>query len=238
MKISDQLAMLEISNERTIFPVLVWDDTSLVLIDTGFPGQFPLFQQAIEELGFQLSQLTHIMLTHEDLDHIGCLKELVAAAPGVRVLAHRIEAESISGQAPPNKVMANAAKKELTQEEKEQLEQRIANYKQYTVPVDQLLDDGEVIPLCGGIEVIHTPGHTAGHVCYYMMRDKVIMTGDTVGVSGDSLTGPVPMHTPYMEQAVQSNRKLESTTAEALIAYHGGLFRGDVAAAIKALSQN
>jgi len=238
MKITEHLAMLEISNERTIFPVLVWDDQNLVLIDTGFPGQFSLFQKAIEENGFQLSQLTHILLTHEDLDHIGCLKELVAASPGVRVLAHHIEAESISGQAPPNKVMANAAKKELSPEEKEQLEQRIANYKLYTVSVDQLLNDGEVIPLCGGIEVIHTPGHTAGHVCYYMIRDKVIMTGDTVGVNGDGLMGPVLMHTPYMEQAVQSNRKLESTPAEALIAYHGGLFRGDVAAAIKALSQN
>lgn len=238
MKLSDNAAMLEINSERSaVHPLLIWDETNLVLIDAGFPGQFALFKQAIEEHGFSLDRLTHILLTHEDLDHIGCLRELVAAAPGVSVFAHEAEAPSICGEAPPNKMMANAAKRELSDEDKLQLEQRIANYKQYTAAVDRLLRDGEVLPICGGIEVIHTPGHTAGHVCYFLQRDRILMTGDTVGISEGALTGPTPMHTADMKQAVESNRKLAEVEATALVAYHGGVFRGDVPTALRNLPQ-
>lgn len=46
----------------------------------------------------------------------------------------------------------------------------------------QLLDDGQEISPGGGIRlrVIHTPGHSADSVCYYLEEEGVLFTGDTV----------------------------------------------------------
>jgi len=52
---------------------------------------------------------------------------------------------------------------------------------QYKGPVDIPLEGGEEIPLGGErIKVIHTPGHTAGGICYYSEKSKLAFTGDTI----------------------------------------------------------
>jgi glyoxylase-like metal-dependent hydrolase (beta-lactamase superfamily II) len=48
-------------------------------------------------------------------------------------------------------------------------------------PVDTVpIVDGDVIPVLGGLEVIHTPGHTPGSVCLYGRRDRVLFVGDAL----------------------------------------------------------
>jgi glyoxylase-like metal-dependent hydrolase (beta-lactamase superfamily II) len=42
------------------------------------------------------------------------------------------------------------------------------------------IENGDVLPMLGGLEVIHTPGHTPGSVCLYGRRDKVLFVGDTL----------------------------------------------------------
>jgi glyoxylase-like metal-dependent hydrolase (beta-lactamase superfamily II) len=42
------------------------------------------------------------------------------------------------------------------------------------------IEDGEVLPVLGGLRVIHTPGHTPGSVCLYGPRDRVLFVGDTL----------------------------------------------------------
>ncbi len=44
------------------------------------------------------------------------------------------------------------------------------------------LDDGEVLPVLGGLQVIHTPGHTPGSVCLYAPRHRILFTGDVLQV--------------------------------------------------------
>ncbi|MBC7446736.1 MAG: MBL fold metallo-hydrolase, partial [Hymenobacteraceae bacterium] len=46
------------------------------------------------------------------------------------------------------------------------------------VVVDERLRDGDVLPLGGGLEVIHTPGHSAGHVALLLHRESVLIAGD------------------------------------------------------------
>ncbi|MDR2162743.1 MAG: MBL fold metallo-hydrolase [Clostridiales Family XIII bacterium] len=51
----------------------------------------------------------------------------------------------------------------------------------YKGRVDAVLEDGETLYLNGeSVHVLHTPGHTAGGVCYYMPGSKVSFTGDTI----------------------------------------------------------
>lgn len=56
-----------------------------------------------------------------------------------------------------------------------------ADMDRYKGTVDRPLEDGDVILLEGeDIRVIHTPGHTAGGVCFFSEKSKLAFTGDTI----------------------------------------------------------
>jgi glyoxylase-like metal-dependent hydrolase (beta-lactamase superfamily II) len=40
--------------------------------------------------------------------------------------------------------------------------------------------DGDVLPVLGGLEVIHTPGHTPGSVCLFARRSGLLFVGDVL----------------------------------------------------------
>lgn len=74
MEISKGIAMLQLDFEGNIIhPVLIWDEEMAVLIDTGFPGQYDDLCIELEKVGVPISQLKAVILTHQDVDHIGCL---------------------------------------------------------------------------------------------------------------------------------------------------------------------
>lgn len=55
----------------SIYPVVLKDDGNMVLIDCGYTGFLPILEQAMEEKGLVCSELTHVLLTHQDHDHMG-----------------------------------------------------------------------------------------------------------------------------------------------------------------------
>jgi hydroxyacylglutathione hydrolase len=47
--------------------------------------------------------------------------------------------------------------------------------------IDELVSDNDLINIAGTkTRVIHTPGHTLGHVCFYMADEKCLFSGDTI----------------------------------------------------------
>lgn len=53
--------------------------------------------------------------------------------------------------------------------------------------VDRVVKGGETIPDCGGINVYHTPGHTAGHISLFIPRTKTLIAGDAIVSAGEHL---------------------------------------------------
>lgn len=60
-------------------------------------------------------------------------------------------------------------------------------------PIDIPLVDGDTFKV-GGLTVraVHTPGHTAGHNCYFVEETGTLFTGDNVLGVGSSAIGPPP----------------------------------------------
>jgi glyoxylase-like metal-dependent hydrolase (beta-lactamase superfamily II) len=93
-----------------------------------------------------------------------------------------------------------------------------------TAKVDETIEDSVELLYCGGIIIIHTPGHTPNHICLYLKQSKILIAGDTLGVLDGELAGPVPEHTPDMDLAKESLQKFTQYDIEKVITYHGGLY--------------
>lgn len=205
-------------------PVLVSDGQDLVLIDTSIPGNTEQLLQVIRDTGFDPAHITHLILTHQDIDHMGCARDLKARHPGILVMAHALEAPYIEGRQTAIKMAKLPEGHEIRRA-----------YEKRTLPIDRLLHDAELLPLCGGIRVIHTPGHTPGHVCLLIESLRALVAGDALRVDNGQLLGPHPEHTQHMDEAKRSLSALRDQRIDQIVAFHGGPFVGDVCAALAAI---
>ncbi len=84
------------------------------------------------------------------------------------------------------------------------------------------LRHGERIPYCGGIEVIHVPGHSEGNCCYYLPEKKVVVGGDTIfGDEQGNLSAPPERYCLDVEQASREIKRLMDYDFDVLLITHG-----------------
>jgi glyoxylase-like metal-dependent hydrolase (beta-lactamase superfamily II) len=235
MKIADGVTMLELVREmpgqkNIIYPTLIWDQETALLVDTGYPGQFEDILKAIAGEGVSFEKLQGVIITHQDIDHTGSLADLVRESHGsIKVYAHTEEKAYIQGDKPLVKLSSPQWGKFMESLPEERRRQMIAVF---TNPpkarVDNPVTDGEILPYGGGITIIHTPGHTPGHICLYLNRSKTLIAGDALNVSGGQLGGPNPHATADMDLALRSLKKLLQYDIETIVCYHGGIYQHKV----------
>jgi glyoxylase-like metal-dependent hydrolase (beta-lactamase superfamily II) len=238
MHIAKGIEMLEITAQvmggsDTIYPTLLWDHNSAVLIDTGFPGLLPKFKEALKEADVPWEQLRTVIITHQDLDHIGSLPALLSEeCLDLTVMAHEIEKPYIEGERMLLKHTPEAlAAAEAMIPPHVPEEWRRAFLSVLSHPpkgrVDQTLVDREILPLAGGITVIHTPGHSPGHLSLYHHNSRTLIAADALTVQDGELHGPTPSATPDMKLALSSLTKFAEYEIDTVICYHGGIYRGN-----------
>lgn len=226
-----------LGEERTIHPVLLRDGDSVALVDAGYPGQLPLLEQALREAGVSLEQLTAVIVTHQDIDHIGGLPGLLQAAPyPLEVLAHPLEQPFIEGRQTLLKFSGDALKgiDSWPEAMSAPFKRLIANPPR--ADVTGLLLGGETLPYGGGVTVIPTPGHTPGHISLYHPASRTLIAADALLVEDGELQLSQPALTWDMRAAVQSVRDLCRYDIETVICYHGGLYVGNAAKRLNELA--
>jgi glyoxylase-like metal-dependent hydrolase (beta-lactamase superfamily II) len=198
------------------------------LVDTGLPGQVDALAAALAEAGVQVADIRRIILTHQDIDHVGSLHDLVSAT-GAQVLAHATEIPAIDGT-----VLPRFAPPEVL-EQRPELRAVIEQFR--PTPVDVALGDGTRLDLAGGVRVIFTPGHTPGHISLYLERSRTLITGDALTANEGQLAGPNQGATPDMPTAGQSVRRLADLDVRTIVCYHGGVVRDDAQGQLRRVAQ-
>lgn len=245
MRIYEGLEMLEIhgnmfGNPGVFHPTVIWDDQEIVLIDTGLPGQVDLLREAMDNAGISFEKISKIIITHHDTDHIGGLSTIVKEAnSAIQVISSIGEKPYIQGDLRPIKMTAERMEKieamfnTIPIEKRSQLK---AVYTNTSAKVDTTMEDGQELPICGGIQFISTSGHTPGHICLYLKKYKVLIAGDALNVFEGKLLGPNPQFTYNMEDALNSLKKLSKYDIQTVICYHGGIYTDNVNQRIQELA--
>jgi glyoxylase-like metal-dependent hydrolase (beta-lactamase superfamily II) len=230
MKIADNIERLELpmnlmGSERLIYPTIMWDEDNVILVDAGIPGYLLQLKNAMIEAGVSFDRLNKIIVTHQDIDHIGGIKGILSEKPEVIVLAHEDDKPYIQGEKKIVRLNPQFMKRINALPDDERLK-ILDMFENSSVKVNQTISDGEVLPYCGGITVIHTPGHTPGHVCLYHQMSKTLIVGDTMNIIDKQLVGPNKdmMSEDEANDANNSLKKFKDYDIVNIITYHGGLF--------------
>jgi glyoxylase-like metal-dependent hydrolase (beta-lactamase superfamily II) len=244
VKTASGFAMLDIAAhilgmQQIIHPTLIWDHETVILVDSGFPGLVPQFREAMEKAGVPFEKLNTVILTHHDIDHIGSLGEIRRKLPHpITVLAYEEEKPYIEGVKTPLKVAQLEANLSALPQGMQTTYQKLkAAFETSRTTVDKTLIDGDELPYCGGITVIHTPGHTLGHICLYLQKSKTLIAGDALEVEGGKLVMAPPSTNYDMVMCKQSLKKLTQYDIQAVICYHGGLYQSNPGQTIAALAK-
>lgn len=194
-------------------------DGGLVLVDAGFPSQEDDILAAAATLGS--GEIRHILVTHCHGDHTGSLAHLQKRT-GATVYMHSKEASMIAkGQAvthltPPEGLVGGLLHRRLAS---------IVPPRVAPVKADVLLKDKAQLPLAGGIEIVHTPGHTPGHVVFAVRQAGAVILGDAAA----NVFGLRPMPNGDHWQAEQSLRRIARRTFDIAGFAHGDAIRGRAA---------
>jgi glyoxylase-like metal-dependent hydrolase (beta-lactamase superfamily II) len=139
-------------------------EPELSVIDCGYAGDGPRIGRAIEAEGRAATELRRVVITHGHPDHAGSAAELAGA--GATVLIHPADVEGM------RRTWKDVVRKPS----------RGTVFAAMTPPLERFepIEDGDVLPILGGLKVVHTPGHTPGSVCLYGARDRILFVGDAL----------------------------------------------------------
>jgi len=201
---------------------LIEGHDGLTLIDAGFPRKEAAVFQSIRGLGRSPEQLKHLIFTHGHPDHIGSAAAIVRET-GAKTYMHPLDiplAESggpFRPMTPAPGLLAQVLCR-LFFDPDERME---------PVTINQPLSDGEILPIAGGIEVIHTPGHCAGHVALLWRPRRMLFAGD-VCTNLMGLGDPVGFES--LKEGRASQRKLANLSFDAAGFGHGKPIARDASA--------
>jgi len=157
-------------------------------------------------------EISMLALTHVHPDHQGVAKD-VCEARGIPLACHAGDVDAMEGRRPVQEASASNP-----------VNRMIASIWQGPpYKVERVLEEGDEV---ARFRVVHTPGHSRGHVLFFRESDRVVICGDVIrnmsyatGLPG--IKEPPPLFTYDMEENRRSIRKLAELNPSLILPGHG-----------------
>ncbi|MFW9921861.1 MAG: MBL fold metallo-hydrolase [Candidatus Thorarchaeota archaeon] len=123
--------------------------SQLILVDTGLKSTAKSLVRQITKKWGSLSKIKMIILTHRHLDHTGGIPYLLELLPEVELVCHQAEAPLFN-----------------------------EDFKEQNITITRTVKHNDYLDMKLKLRVIHTPGHSFGHICLLFEEDHLILVGD------------------------------------------------------------
>lgn len=212
----------------------------MTAVDAGLPGFGGSLVADLASLGFSLSDVEAVILTHPDADHTGLVPTFREA--GARVLIHAADEPKLrkpgpkSGDAKPQNMLPDLWRPSFWRTAAALIGAQ--GYKMAKITDAETFGDDDVLDVPGKPQVIFTPGHTPGHSAFLFEGPRALIVGDAMCTLSPVTHARGPQLLPHAmnesnEQALRSLDQLEPVEADVILFGHGEPWRDGVADAVK-----
>lgn len=163
-------------------------DKELVIFDTGLnmDGSYEILKKDLSDAGLSINNIRHVFLTHAHTDHCSMAGHLQKET-GAKIYLSQAAAEEYGHFRQPESAIKQLRKYYLQQGMSDhQIDLVIEEYKYIRDIIaefntDYYLQDNEIFEFGDWkFEVISTPGHAAGHVCFLFREKSFLLAGDHI----------------------------------------------------------
>lgn len=194
------------------------DDGSVTLVDCGLKRAPAKIVRALATIGKHPRDVQRILLTHAHFDHAGGAATMVADTSASGVEVHAADAGFVrTGTRVPGDMTTTSGR----------IFARAPWGDFRATPVAQELVDGQVLDVAGGLRIIHTPGHTPGHISLLHPGSGVLITGDSIFNMNSRMSWPTKVVCTSFRQNVETAHVLGELDYTLAAFTHGPEIRDD-----------
>ena len=218
-----------IDGENAVFyPVLIQQESRNYLVDCGYEETYEEIKSELALIGIYIPDLTGVIITHDDHDHLGCLYQLKQNNKNLNIFCGEHEKQAVSGETKSERLnQAELLFDEMPQEFKNWAENFIKKLKNIKrVEVDKVFKDNELFE--EEIIIVNTPGHSKGHISLFLPKTKILIAGDAIVVQNGEFDIANTSYTLDMKNTIKSVEKIRSLKPLKVICYHGGVLDEDI----------
>lgn len=178
-------------------------DELTVLIDPGLENYLEQQLKEMQDDGIDPKDIDVIAITHLHPDHCGATAALKEVS-GAKVALHPLQVDYLD-------IMAEESRKFLGVE-------RIKKFSADLV-LEERLSLGST-----ELEILHTPGHSPGSICFYSADKKILICGDLVFEQGVGRTDLPFGNTDELRNSIETASALDT---KLLLPGHGRIIEGE-----------
>ena len=207
MEIAPNVHWLEAGSSNAY---LIVEPPNIVLVDAGMPRREKAIFELLGNLGHQPPELTHILVTHADMDHVGSLAALYKAS-GAQIKAGAASVQLIAQGKSPKHMPVIV----------QWLLDTFVKYGAVSKEKIAIFEDGDTLPFLGGLQVLATPGHTLDHFSFFSSTAGVLFAGDALNTRDGRINLTPPRITADKTAARQSGIRLLELSPAVIACGHG-----------------
>jgi glyoxylase-like metal-dependent hydrolase (beta-lactamase superfamily II) len=240
-----------VNGVESVTMTVIPDGDHVTIVDCGVwrpdlpDGGVGALEAGLEGAGYALRDVSRIVVTHAHIDHYGMAGRLMELT-GAPLLMHAHTDLDCEKYRHPDTARARRrdtyADHGVSETERTDLADHLTRWLPYlhsVVEASQRLRGGEVLTIGGeDWDVVHTPGHSLGHVCLWSPARELLLSGDHL-LPG--ITPPVTFERGFdadpLRSYLDSLRRIADLRPQLVHPGHGRPF-GDAVGRIEAILRN